>query len=481
MTRDLEIPIPRYVTVRVVDSFDQPVEGASVYLYAASSGWQSGTTDEGGGFAFPSPVAPGAVSIDASTPEGLAGLAEGIVAGSDLALSMQLRSARLRLSLEDEAGVPIEGSVAVTALQQAWSWDSGGYEISQWVTTSAAGEVEVRVPFGFFRVEFDDGTALAGEDGELAEGETRAIRLRRGSHVRLSQPLAGDQGTYTNEPSQCPAGGCFPFVDVQADVAVPGVARSEILGQGLRSLRGASVDLRVEARRYVPPSGRFARTATVVTNMGPATETYVYSTLQVATDQAGATITATGSGDLDFGPDDAFVVVQPDSRPGLWRRAGRGRDSGLRLLLARLPAQSRRGPPHLRPGRGEDRLPRVLGLRRRDGGRSPRPGAGRPHRPRGPRRPHAGGAGGDRQLRRAGVGSGGGHGRPLRDASRLGRGRRARRRGPARRLRQGRRRRSVRDGPSARHGLPRGARSRDRTGRAAARSRWWPARPPTAA
>ena len=129
--RDLEIPIPRYVTVQVVDSFDQPVEGASVYLYAASSGWQSGTTDAGGGFAFPSPVVPGAVSIDASTPEGLAGLAEGIVAGSDLALSMQLRSARLRLSLEDEAGVLIEGSVAVTALQQAWSWDSGGYETSR--------------------------------------------------------------------------------------------------------------------------------------------------------------------------------------------------------------------------------------------------------------------------------------------------------------------------------------------------------------
>jgi hypothetical protein len=138
----------------------------------------------------------------------------------------------------------------------------------------------VHVPLGPFRVVHNDPTYQPGAaEGELGSGESLTVTVQRGSHVRQPQTLGGDEGSY-DTATWCGDASCGPF----AQTVVPGLregyppyVRPEAQGRALRSLQLAGVGLRVRRQQYVPPSGAFARTLTMLRNTSGAPMTVVLS------------------------------------------------------------------------------------------------------------------------------------------------------------------------------------------------------------
>jgi hypothetical protein len=274
VTQDVTLPTTGTVRGMVMDHDDRAVPGAVVALSFAYD-WgsyevRSGVADGNGEYQFPHVQVSGdqPVRVYAESPEGDPGENRGTLQpGQVLPLDVSLvEGAELRITLEDEAGAPLSGDVTVQALL-APGRDGGVW--SRGVSLMEASVANVHVPVGPFRVIHDDPPYDPGAtEGELGSGQSLAAPVKSGSHVRQPQTLAGDVGSYTTD-EHCGDAGCGPFA--QTIVAglregFPPYVRLEAGGRGLRSLQLAGVGLRVRRQQYVPPSGAFARTLTVLEN-----------------------------------------------------------------------------------------------------------------------------------------------------------------------------------------------------------------------
>ena len=198
------------------------------------------------------------------------------MAGQTASVDVTLVStATLSISLLDAARQPTDGDLQVEALEAPLA--PGTAPWSRPLAASAAGPTSIRVPVGAFRVTFpgDNLGGPSGADGVLVADEVRDLPLLRGSHVRLPQSFVGSTGEiYQGEgDARCDnvTGLCAPFpLTTITAVDQPDYAKPELGGAGLRSLLAAGSGLRVRRLLYVPPSGAFARTVTLMTNPGTA-------------------------------------------------------------------------------------------------------------------------------------------------------------------------------------------------------------------
>jgi hypothetical protein len=231
-------------------------------------------TDSAGRFQFHH-VLPGQVRVYAESQSSRTpGLSEeGVVeSGTELELDVELSATgRVTGALLDEEGQPLARPIYLLALRaptRSGSWLSS-------LTTDAGGRFSVVAPVGPYRVVFNgeyDGpacqwTAPAAAEGWLEDGAADAVQLQRGSH-RMAGILGGPLGAYGEEASCSGSTLASPRLETLAggSVSYDSVVSPESDGRAMRTLREVVNGLEVRKQEYVPESGAFARTLTILHN-----------------------------------------------------------------------------------------------------------------------------------------------------------------------------------------------------------------------
>jgi hypothetical protein len=310
---DFTMPPSGSVSGAVRDATGLPVANASVRLSGRSR--RTLTADGTGRFSFPH-VLTGPIRLTATDADGIPGEAAGeVVGGREVTIDISLApTATLSGTLVDEADAALERWLSVDILDvPGGPWNHAVH------TAPEGGSFSVRVPAGLFRLVFEgdfdnaicDVTGAAAAEGTLAPNEQRSVSLRRGSHAHLPVLLSGPLGSYGRAPSclQTPEPAAFIEPTVREVEAYPLVVARELDGQGFATLLAAGNDLRVRKKTFVPASGAFSRTLTLVTNTAASAVTvHLDSTLSLRGHDW--TILTTSSGDAGFDAADSYAIVR---------------------------------------------------------------------------------------------------------------------------------------------------------------------------
>lgn len=330
-TVNLTLPESGRVVGTVHDHSGDPVAGASVSL-----GWTRGpiVADAEGRFVFPH-VRTGAVYAFGESPvDRIPGLSETgtVVAREDLTLDVTLTATgTISGVLLDSNGAPVVRDVSFDALEAPTrSGTLGGWHGT--ITTGPDGSFNLVAPVGGYRVvfygEYDAATCNsfnpAAAEGELASGAVTGLTLIQGSH-EIAPFLEGPLGGYGLE-SACDAARDVQPVSTSVAVAGGGyfygssylpVVQAEYTGRAYRSLREIRDGLVIRKQEFVPASGAFARTLTILTNTRTQPVAVdLPSTLSLDPGEPPATgcfnaweLLGSSSGDADFDASDHYVTA----------------------------------------------------------------------------------------------------------------------------------------------------------------------------
>ncbi len=344
--QDLVLPETGSVAGTVRESSGDVAAGADVRL---PDGRQQ-TTDAMGRFEFLH-VRPGQVRVHAeSAGDRLPGLSEWapVEARRELRLDVGLAaSGTLEGTLVDEAGAPLERQARVVVLEAP----TPSARWSRVVSTAPDGSFSLKAPAGPYRIVFegDYAPATCRNDGPAAvesvleAAETQTSLLTRGSHI-VAGILSGPLGAY-GEADDC-SGHRTASPALRTDVngvEYEHVVAAEAEGRAHRYLRESVGGLEVRKQEYVPSSGAFVRTLTVVRNTtalpidAPLASLAELPVPPVEGCPGGPAwvLLETSSGDAVLDENDSFAIARPNG-PGLAMGvvAGEGLQPGAASFVA---------------------------------------------------------------------------------------------------------------------------------------------------
>ena len=294
---------------------------------------RSTTTEEDGSFEI-AHVWPAAGSVAAEDAGGIptGPVPATVVAGQETWVELwTLPAATLELSLVDESGAPLVGAVEVQAPEapspsSPWESWSRSVDVTDNPTT-------VPVPAGIFRAVSGDRPSPGAADGVLEADETGAVVLQRGSHVEKPLRLEGPDGTYVTDPWEWCEDPCGRVISssVEGSEEYPPFVRPELDGRAFRSLLTSGSGARIRQQLYVPASGRFARTLTVVTNpTATPLSLRVYSSVRFPS-AYGADLVDEARPDGTFDADDTWAAYSVEGASVGWTTGGLLRPSWASL------------------------------------------------------------------------------------------------------------------------------------------------------